>query len=90
MENILEITKKDVKQSWIDMVDHKLDGLFISRQASINSGVMTAEEADRIIIDVSKAKIAKYENMDDNLIHAKMLHEILGHIVVDLEEELND
>lgn len=84
------LSNDDVKKSWVMMVDHHLDSIFISRQASINNGVMTPEEADKIIIDISNRKIEKYKDMDDNLIHAIMLRGILSRLVDEMEEELND
>lgn len=87
-EMILEA--KDVRDAWAEMVEHHLDSIFMSRQASINNDIMTPEEADEIIIEISNEKIKKYENMDDDAIHAKMLHDILGHIAGELEAQFND
>lgn len=77
---------EEVRQSWIAMVDRSMYRVFISRQAQINAGIMTAEEADEIIIAVSKKYMDKYASMDDELIHKIMLKDLLGGLLDELEE----
>lgn len=71
----------ETENAWKKMVDGMLDSMFMSRQASINSELMTAEEADAFIMETSKKYMEKYANMDDDDIHRKMEVEILSMIL---------
>lgn len=71
----------ETENAWKKMVDGMLDSMFMSRQASINSELMTAEEADAFIMETSKKYLEKYANMNDDDIHRKMEVEILSMIL---------
>lgn len=80
-----DIGKAEVKKSFVNMVDHAMDRVFIARQAQINAGIMTAEEADEIIIELSNKYIEKYANMSRQEIHKIMLKDLLVGVLGELE-----
>lgn len=76
----------EVKQSWVEMVDSAMYRVFLSRQAQINAGIMTAKEADEIIVATSKKYMDRYANMDEDKIHAIMVRDLLGCLISQLDD----
>ena len=76
-----DVKADDVRDSWLAMTEGMLDGLFLTRTAVIRNELLTAEEADKFIMEKSREYMNKYDAMSDGEIRKKMERQIVEHLL---------